>query len=750
MTPFPMFPDHPIAITGLGLASSLGLTPEETFDAVAAGRCGIGPMSALEQTPSPDLGGGQARPLTAADGHSNRRAAVYLRFVIQQALADAGHPEHDPSRDPSRIAVVMGTTLHGMRAGGSALRSGDLTLLRDFPAGSVLTQAASLFNITGPLISTCSACSSGLGAIALAVTLLRSGEVDVVIAGGYDTVSEYVYAGFNSLRLVASGPPRPFSAAREGMKTAEGYAALVLERHADSLARSARSRGFIAGFGESADAHHLTKPRPDGGGAASAIRAALADAGVEPPSIGLISAHATATPDNDAAEYAALESAFGDALPRTPTVAFKSHLGHTLGGAGAVELILAVVARERGVIPPTINAEPADPAFSKLKLHQGDAARAPIDATLNLSLGFGGANTCIVVTSEPPRVPARPGGAANDPVITGLGIVIPGAIGREAFAQLLRATPAPAIPADRTFTDDQLASLINARRVRRMSEYVKLTLAATQDACSHASITDLAAFAADACILLGTNHGSSNFCESYYGQVVREGIAAANPVLFAEGVPNAGAAQLSLALGVRGGCQTIIGSRTAGLDALHLAALRIRQGLWTRAFVGAAEEHCLTVARAHAACDLLPEEAFGGGAVTLVLEARAAALARGARILAIVEEGRAHCGPPHMAAAACMKTASGTDRPAELFTALGSSRPDRAVHAALAHTTANAQTSIALMVPELFSAGPLVALAAGILQRPISTVSNPPERVMDVLATDFWDGAARVRLRLPN
>lgn len=746
-----MFPDDAIAITGLGLASSLGLTPEQTFDAICAGSRGIGPMPALEQTPSPDLGGGQARPLAAADEHPNQRAAVYLRFVIAQALAHAGHPERHPGRDPSRIAVVMGTTLHGMRAGGSALRSGDLTLLRDFPAGAVLAQAASLFNIKGPLISTCSACSSGLGAIALAVTLLRSGDVDLVIAGGYDTVSEYVYAGFNSLRLVASGPPRPFSAAREGMKTAEGYAALILERHADAQAREARSRGFIAGFGESADAHHLTKPRPDGGGAASAIRAALADAGSEPASIGLISAHATATPDNDAAEYAALEAAFGDTLAHTPVVAFKSHLGHTLGGAGAVELVLAVLARERGLIPPTINAEPIDPAFSKLKLQNGELARAPISATLGLSLGFGGANTCIVVTSRPPQRPVRrfDADAATDPVITGLGIVIPGAIGREAFIRLLGAKAAPLIPAERTFTDDQLAGLINARRVRRMSEYVKLTLAATQDACSHAGISDLPAFAADACVLLGTNHGSSNFCESYYGQVVREGIAAANPVLFAEGVPNAGAAQLSLALGVRGGCQTIIGSRAAGLDALHLAALRIRQGLWSRAFVGAAEEHCPTVARAYAACGLLPEDAFGGGAVTLILEARAAAIARGARILATIGRGSARSGPPHHAMSGFMKT-SEDHRPAPLFTALGSSQPDRAVKAALAHTTAISQTSIASMVPELFSVGSLVALASAILNPSVSTVSNPPERVMDVLATDFWDGAVRVRFRVPN
>ena len=189
--------------------------------------------------------------------------------------------------------------------------------------------------ITGFSATNCSACSSSLGSIALGVSLLRSGQLDLLVAGGYDTISEYVYAGFNSLRLVAAlSALRPFTKDRQGMKLAEGYGIVILER-ADDAARAAISPlATILGYGESADAHHLTQPHPQGEGAARAISAALTSAGLTPAQIDLIAAHATGTPDNDAGEYAALSRVFGAGLARVPVVAFKSHLGHTLGGGG--------------------------------------------------------------------------------------------------------------------------------------------------------------------------------------------------------------------------------------------------------------------------------------------------------------------------------------------------------------------------------------------------------------------------------
>jgi len=718
-----MLSDSPIVITGLGLASSLGTSPEESFSAVVAGRCDLGSMSVLEQTPEPDKGGGQAMDLPTGLGDRAPREARYLRYVIEQALHDAGtHPY-----SPARVSAVMGTTLHGMRAGGRYLRSGDVAELRAFPAGAVLREALRGTSVEGARLSTCSACSSGLGAIALGITLLRSGEADMVIAGGYDAVSEYAYAGFESLRLIAAGDPRPFGASRDGMKTAEGYAAVVLERESDATARGARLRGYLAGFGESADAHHLTQPHPSGSGARIAIMQALETAGVAPEDIHLISAHATATPGNDASEYAALSAAFGNKLPGIPVVAFKSHLGHTLGGAGAVELVLAVLARERGLIPPTLNALPLDPAFPDLKLNHGIAKSSEIASTLNLSLGFGGANTCVVITSARPRAS---GIEPDEAVITGVGVVFPDAVGNERFVEFLSAQCDGSFFRTGAVSEESIAHLLSARRVRRMSDYVKLTLAATTVACEHASIDDPPTFAERACVLLGTMHGSANFCEAYYSQIFREGLAGANPALFAEGVPNAAAAQLSLMLGVRGGCQTIIGSRAAGLDALRLAALRIREGVWSRAFIGAAEEHCETVNLATTACCGEPRLGFCAGAVTVILESRRCAVARGARVLGTIQA-----------------IAVGATDDALIATSLDGTGSE--AHRSRADSSASPPVwSASGVIPDCFSVGGLAALAAILLApRAITGITLAPGSSALVLGSDAATGITGIRVR---
>ncbi|MDB5329766.1 MAG: hypothetical protein JWP03_917, partial [Phycisphaerales bacterium] len=393
--------DRPhILITGAGLVTPLGLTREATWQAIRAGRCGLGPLSAIEQPLPEGSTGGQAPELSEAGDPRASREVRYLRHAIAEALADAGGGKPLPY-SPSRCGFMLGTTLHGMRAGGRFFRSGNNAALADFLAGATLRDATAGLPFTGFSATACSACSSSLGSIALALSLLRSGRLDCVIAGGYDAISEYVYGGFNSLRLVAPGPLRPFTRGRQGMKLAEGYGIVVLERADDAARRGARGLAEVLGHGESADAHHLTQPHPEGEGAARAMRAALEDAGVEPSRIDLIAAHATGTPDNDAGEFAALSRVFGADLPRVPVVAFKSHLGHTLGGAGAVELILSALCLRDQIVPACPNVCPEDLEFPGLHVSTGTSQPARIRATLNTSLGFGGANTCVVLGPPP-------------------------------------------------------------------------------------------------------------------------------------------------------------------------------------------------------------------------------------------------------------------------------------------------------------------------------------------------------------
>jgi 3-oxoacyl-[acyl-carrier-protein] synthase II len=613
-----------VVITGAGLVTPLGISREQTWRAVLEMRCGIGAMPAMESPLPLGADGGQAPDLPPDFCRDLPRGTRYLRHALLEAIRDSGIECSLPyQRD--RCGIVLGTTLHGMRSAGSYLRTNDLTALSDFLAGPVLKRATDGLDLGGCALTTCSACSSSLGAVALAVTLLRSGQLDLVIAGGYDTISEYVYAGFNSLRLVASGPLRPFARDRQGMKLAEGYGIVVLELEPDAARRGAKVLATVLGYGESADAHHLTQPHPEGEGAARAIRDALTDAQLQPGDIDLIAAHATGTPDNDAGEFAALSAVFGEQLPRIPVVAFKSHLGHTLGGAGAVELILSAMALQEQVVPACVNVIRGDVDFPSLNLATCKPRPSRIRATLNTSLGFGGANTCVILGRAPSAPRSSPTirrpQALQQVFITGIGVVFPGIVGNEAFVRRL-AEPADRETDNGNVAEADIANLLNARRVRRMSDYVKVSLAAAALCMRDAGLEDVPRFMESCAAILGTTHGSATYSEGYYRQIVNEGMAAANPMLFAEGVPNAAAAHLSLMLNLKGPCQTIIGSRTAGLDALRLAAMRISTGRWRSAIVSAAEEFCPIVNEAYRAAGLYGPGGFvaGAGAVTFLLE----------------------------------------------------------------------------------------------------------------------------------
>jgi 3-oxoacyl-[acyl-carrier-protein] synthase II len=315
----------------------------------------------------------------------------------------------------------------------------------------------------------------------------------------------------------------------------------------------------------------------------------------------------------------------------------------------------------------------------------------------------------------------------RDVFISGIGVILPGAVGNEAFVQSLRLSKDP-----RTITDSgpipesQYIHLLNARRVRRMSDYVKLTLAATMLACQDASIDDIPGFAETCGAILGTAHGSTNYCEQYYGQIVREGINAANPMLFAEGVPNAAAAHLSLMLSLKGPCQTVIGTRTAGLDALRLAFTRIASGEWERAIVGAAEEYSTLVNEAYRCQGLYKGQSsppFSGGgfavgcaAVTFILES-----ARSLESRSVQPRGRVvnvqgsvslnNFFNPAAALLDCLRESR------SLITSANGTWIDRAERITLRHLRGRERsiTSLAGQFPECFSVTPMAAIAAGLL-----------------------------------
>lgn len=759
----------PVVITGQSLVSCLGLDTATTWHAVRHGACGIGPMTAIEQALEPDKGGGQAPDLPEDFEPQCQREVRYLRWALDNLLRSAGLAESVSGAvgdglggiPAHRCAVVLGTTLHGMRSGGRYLRTGDLGALQHFLAGSVMKGMLEGVPISGLTTTTCSACSSALAATGLGITLLRSGRYDLVIAGGYDPVSEYVYAGFNSLRLIAEGPQRPFAKDRQGMKTAEGYALVALQREDDARQREAPVFARILGCGESSDAHHLTKPHQQGDGAALAIRRALADACLTPSQIDLISAHGTATPDNDAAEYAAFEQVFGESLSTARVVTFKGNLGHTLGAAGLVELILSGMALQDQVVPAAVNVGAEEVAFPKLSLVTGShAVPCRLRTTLNTSLGFGGANACVILgaadsSSVEPVKPvvikagsSRIDTASDEVWITGIGVVTPDVVGASAFVEWLnkKADEAGAHPTAGQVPAEHLNLGGSSHRVGRISPYARLTLASAYQALKHAGIDPVGneqPLGERGSVILGTDHGATPYCERYYRQIVQETVQAAHPLLFAEGVPNVGSAHMSIGLGIRGSCQSLIGSRTAGLDALQLGWQRVRAGQWDRVLVGAAEEYSPVVQQAYQQAGLRrhaqgdpggdPGLIQSGGAVTVLLEKADLARQRGAsplgKIVASAQVRMTH----HDALDAGHGRRFWEDlgSPSCVLTACNGGWMDlietKLLRQALRETSRRAVTWSTCYgyVAEMFSVGPLVTLAACLL------TGRPPRPLID-------------------
>ncbi|MFN0010133.1 MAG: beta-ketoacyl synthase N-terminal-like domain-containing protein [Phycisphaerales bacterium] len=748
--------DQRIVLTGIGLCTSLGADAESTWRAILSDRVGIGPMTEIESPLPIGSEGGQAAALPPDYRPDLPREARALRWTIEHALADGGIKDaYRSSGGADRRCVMLGTTLHGLRAGGRFLRSGRAEELRMFLAGATAAHALAGLGLEGGCATTCSACSSSLGAVALGATLLQCGRADLVVAGGYDAISEYSWGGFNALRLIAPAALRPFCVGRQGMKVAEGYGIVILERAASARARGARAIACLSGWGESADAYHLTKPHPGGEGPLAAMHAALAQAGIAPGALGLITAHATGTSDNDAAEFAALSALLGPCLSAVPVVAHKSRLGHTLGGAGAIELALAAMTLRDQLAPTTANITPADVEFDGLRVPTGPAVEREINHTLNISLGFGGANTCVVLshpgtTPAPPAAPAAPAPFAHMPCITGMGILLPGAIGLAEFA--VRAGQAGRTPPYTPLSDAALAEFSTARRARRMSPCVRYALAAAELALRDAALLDDHARLATASCLLGSMHGSIGFCTDYYSQIVREGVLAANPVLFAEGVPNAPAAHMSTAFRIQGSCQIIIGARTAGLDALALAALRVQSGASRVVLVVATEEQSDTADAAYTTLGLRANTrgaptgfTSSHGAVAFVVEEAASAAARGAQPWARLGRSAAAFLGPAGVPRAVARVLERLGAPTCVVASSNGTWLDRAEAAGIRHRCRSRTQVLSATAAfgELFAATPLAGIAQSLIARPgpgaftsLCTDWNGPATAMNIEPVD--------------
>ena len=387
-----------VAVTGIGVVSALG-PDRASFEAgLRAGRSGIRPLTLFDTTGFRATLAAQAPdPTPPVDEAELATASRPDRFGLQAAFEAVAQAGLD-ARALADAAVIFGTGTGGLSSTEAFLEAGDgdASLLIAHQPASVTDLVARHLGVHGPRTTIMTACSSSATAIGYAADRIRLGHVDVALAGGAEGLTRLTYAGFGCLRATAPGdePCRPFDAERKGLTLGEGAAVLVLEDFDRARARGATILAVVAGWGITADAHHMTAPHPEGEGAARAMRMALDDAHLSPDAIGYVNAHGTGTPHNDAAETLAIKSVFGARAPSVPVSSIKSMVGHTLGAAGAIEAAASVLSLAHGFLPPTVHLRTPDPAFG-LDYVEGVARVVEVGAILSNSFAFGGNNTVL-------------------------------------------------------------------------------------------------------------------------------------------------------------------------------------------------------------------------------------------------------------------------------------------------------------------------------------------------------------------
>jgi len=326
------------------------------------------------------------------------RAARMLLVATDEAWRQSGWQPCD------HLPLVLGTTSGGMTLGEAYFRQAterpfeprqQAARIRHYQAQQQALNLAEAYGFLGPITIIANACASGANAIGHAFELIRDGRADRVLTGGYDAISQLVFAGFDSLQALSPTQCRPFDAHRDGLALGEGAAVLALETLESATRRNAEILGEILGYGAATDAHHLTQPHPNGDAALLSMTAAMQNAGVAPGQIGYINAHGTGTPLNDSAEAAAINRWAGAAASAIRVSSTKSSIGHLLGAAGSVEAVVCLMALRGQWLPPTSTLQTPEAVCTFPLVREPQDAR--FEMALTNSFGFGGANATLVL-----------------------------------------------------------------------------------------------------------------------------------------------------------------------------------------------------------------------------------------------------------------------------------------------------------------------------------------------------------------
>jgi 3-oxoacyl-[acyl-carrier-protein] synthase II len=387
-----------VAVVAAGVISPLGFGLSETLDSLRNARDCVTPVTRFSVAQCRCKTAGQVPDERLVDKQRDTRAQRLHRASLMMIEALGEALVHEPQFKPE--LTVIGTTSGGMSYGEDYYRSlhrraslrHSPAWIANYPAQKPVVDAQEAFGISAPCQVIANACASGTNAIGHGFECVRSGRYQSVLTGGYDTLSELVFVGFDSLQAATPEKCRPFDRHRTGMVLGEGAAILALENLDSARARGARILAEITGYGMSTDNFHLTQPDPSGVGPRRAMERALHTAGVATERIDYINAHGTATPLNDAAEGKAISELF-DGVPVSST---KGMMGHSLGAAGTIEAIVCLLALRHQFLPPNINFRDRDEGLD-LNIVANEARPASLRTAMSNSFGFGGTNASIVI-----------------------------------------------------------------------------------------------------------------------------------------------------------------------------------------------------------------------------------------------------------------------------------------------------------------------------------------------------------------
>lgn len=406
-----------VVITGAGLVTPVGLDLQESWTGLLAGRSGAGPITQFDASNHAVRFACEVKgfdPTLYIDRKEVKRTDRFSHFAIAsavQAMRQAGLDEERGGIDHERFGVVIGSGIGGIHTfeeqHSKLIQRGPDRVSPFFVPMFISDIAAGLVSIRygakGPNYCTVSACASSAHALGNAFRSIKWDEADLMIAGGTEaTVSAQTVAGFAAMKALSERndspetASRPFDATRDGFVLGEGSGMVVLEELEHARARGATIIAEIVGFGQTADAYHITAPSEGGEGAVRAMKLALKEAGADASEVDYVNAHGTSTPANDKNESAAIRTLLGERAHEVIVGSTKSMTGHTLGAAGAIEGVICALACREGKIPPTINYTTPDPDCD-LNYGTGGVTERPVGLALSNSFGFGGHNVCLAV-----------------------------------------------------------------------------------------------------------------------------------------------------------------------------------------------------------------------------------------------------------------------------------------------------------------------------------------------------------------